>query len=196
MTWTAISALVETVARYVVLAGVAGALVVTATHWAVRAGHLGAFGPLPRGVRRLSDPLLRPLERRLVRWGRNPQDAPLWLLGASIFGGILVLSLIGWLLGWVSQVRLLMGGGPTDWLRFAVAGVTQLLMLALIVRVIASWFGFGAYTRWLRPAYWLTDWLLTPIQRRLPPMGALDLSPLVAYFALFLLRGILLALIP
>lgn len=196
MTWTGITTLAEAVARYAVLGGVAGSLLVLGTHWAVRAGHLATFGPLPRAVRRLSDPLLRPIERRLVRWGRNPQDAPLWLLGIALFGGILVLSVLSWLLGWITQVSRLAAGGPADWLRFVIAGATQLIMLALIVRVIASWFGLGRYTGWLRPAYWLTDWLLDPIRRRLPPTGGFDLSPIVAYFALFLLRGILLALIP
>lgn len=195
MTWTTVAALVETVARYAVLAGVAGAALVAATHWAVRGGHLGAFGALPRTVRRLSDPLLRPLERRLVRWGRNPQDAPLWLLGITIFGGILLLSLIGWLTGWIGQLAGLAGASPRAWARWAVGTGFQVLMLALIVRVVASWFGKGPYAPWLRPAYLLTDWLLNPIRRLLPPFGMIDLSPLVAYVVLILLRGLLLALL-
>ena len=35
----------------------------------------------------------------------------------------------------------------------------------------------------------LTDWLILPIARRLPPMGTLDLSPFVAYLVLLLLRA-------
>ena len=45
------------------------ALLVALTHWAVRAKHLGAFGAWPRFVRGWSDPLLKPLERRIVRSG-------------------------------------------------------------------------------------------------------------------------------
>jgi uncharacterized protein YggT (Ycf19 family) len=42
----------------------------------------------------------------------------------------------------------------------------------------------------------LTDWIVDPIRRILPPLGMIDLSPLVAYFALValhLIAGILLS---
>jgi YggT family protein len=195
LTWTAFASLLELLARYAVLLGVAGTAVVALTQWAVRQRHLEPFGALPRTVRRLSDPLVTRVERRLVRWGKNPQDAPLWLLGFTIIGGILLLSLLGWLTGWISQLILLAGASPRAWARWGVNTAFQIVMLALIVRVVASWFGKGPYTPWLRLAYRLTDWLVNPIRRLLPPFGMIDLSPLVAYVALILLRGLLLALL-
>ena len=66
------------------------------------------------------------------------------------------------------------------------------LMFALIVRVFSSWFGMGRHHRWVAWSYRLTDWLVEPIRRVLPTMGILDLSPLVAWFALSLIRGPLL----
>ena len=60
----------------------------------------------------------------------------------------------------------------------------QLLMLALIVRVIASWFGAFQYNRWVRPAYLLTDWFIVPLQKIIPPVGGFDLTPLVAWIVL------------
>jgi len=182
--------------RLLVLAAVAATVAVAATHWAVRAKHLSPFGAPARTVRRLSDPVLRPLEKRLVRWGRNPQDAPLWLVGLTVASGILLLSLLGWLTGWINQLLWLQSAGPITWVRFLVASVTQVLMLAILVRVIASWFGVSTLNRRMRPVAFLTDWLIEPIRRRLPPTGPLDLSPIVAYFVLFLLRGVLLALLP
>ncbi|HLQ58151.1 MAG TPA: YggT family protein, partial [Gemmatimonadales bacterium] len=59
--------------------------------------------------------------------------------------------------------------------------------------VIAAWFGMFRYSRWVRPAYILTDWFVEPIRRVVPPLGAFDLSPLVAMFALSILRQILLS---
>lgn len=196
MTWGSIADLVEAASRLLVLAAVAGAGVVAATHWAVRGKRLSPFGAPARTVRRISDPILRPLEKRLVRWGRNPQDAPLWLVGLTVGGGILLLSLVGWLTGWIEQLLWLRTASLTTWIRFLVASITQLLMLAILVRVIASWFGVSIFNRRMRPVAFLTDWLIEPIRRRLPPTGPLDLSPIVAYFALFLLRGILLTLLP
>ena len=47
----------------------------------------------------------------------------------------------------------------------------------------------------MRPAYALTDWLVGPISRVLPPMGMLDWSPLAAWLVLWLLRQFLLSVI-
>jgi len=61
--------------------------------------------------------------------------------------------------------------------------------------VIAAWFGMFRYSRWMRPAYILTDWIVGPIRRVVPPIGSFDLSPVVAMFALSLLRQILLSIV-
>jgi len=37
--------------------------------------------------------------------------------------------------------------------------------------------------------YWLTDWIVEPLRRILPPMGQLDFSPLVAWLLLMVLRA-------
>src|SRR5207249_4048908 len=83
-----------------------------------------------------------------------------------------------------------LGGNPVHagwWLvvLVAVAG-------ALLLRVVASWLGWFRYSRWIRPAYALTDWLVEPIRRLLPPAGAIDFSPLVAWLVLWVLRQVLL----
>ena len=89
----------------VVVAALATPSVVALTHWAVRRRTIDPFGAWPRFVRRISDPVLLPLERRVVRLGGSPQDAPLWLLGVVIVGGLVLLSLTRWLLGTASGWR-------------------------------------------------------------------------------------------
>jgi YggT family protein len=69
----------------------------------------------------------------------------------------------------------------------------KVFFYALIVRVIASWLGMFQYSRWMRPVYALTDWLVEPIRRVVPPIGMFDVSPLVALVVLWGLRYILLA---
>lgn len=182
--------------RILVLASASAAAVVALTHWAVRQKHLSAFGGFPRFVRRWSDPIVRPLERRMVRWGRNPQDAPLWLLGIAVLGGILLLSVMGWATGWIGQLLWLRQAGASQWAQFMVSSVTQILMLAILVRVIGSWVGATDFTPWMKPFVFLTEWLVAPIRRRLPTMGPFDLSPIVAYFVLILARAVLFVLIP
>lgn len=189
------AALFDLVLRSLTLAAAALAGLVAVTHWAVRARHLEPFGPWPTLVRRLSDPLLHPLERRLARFGRNPQEAPWWLFGLVVVGGILLLSTSRWLMGFAFTLAAMRDAPPAAWARFGVGLVFDILILALVIRVIGSWFGLSPYRGIGRPAWQLTNWLVEPIRRRLPAFGPLDLSPLIAYFALVLLRGLLLSLI-
>lgn len=182
-------------ARGLVLAGLVFAATVATTHWAVRSKRLQPFGPWARSMRRISDPLILPMERRMVRAGRNPQDAPMWFLGIVVLGGLVFLSLLGWLAGAWYRFGGLFGAGPRGWAFMAVNGAYSLLMLGLIVRVIGSWFGVDRYRPWMKPAYWLTDWMLTPIRRFLPATGMIDFSPLVAWLLLVVLRGFLLGFI-
>jgi len=158
--------------------------IVALTHSAVRAGRLSAFGPWPRFIRRLSDPVVRPLERRVTRFGGNPQDAPLWLLGIIVLGGLLLLTLAGWAGRTALRLRYLADAGPAAWLATALGLVFVTLRIALIVRVISSWFGISPYRRWMRPVFRLTDWMIVPLRRVLPTFGPFDLSPVVAYLLL------------
>jgi YggT family protein len=142
-----------------------------------------------KSVRSLSDPLLRPIEKQLVRRGGNPQDATFWLLGIAIIGGLVLISVTRWLSGVVASIIRLSDAPPGVWLLVAVDWTFGLLMLALIVRVIGSWVGQGRFSRWTGLAYKLTDWLVNPIQRVLPTFANVDLSPLVAYVALIIARA-------
>lgn len=165
------------------------------TYWLVRREHLAPFGPWPRAIRRVADPILRPLERRMVRAGRNPQDAPLWLFGFSVFGGLLLISLTDWLISIALRVQFAAASGPASIVPLLINAVFGILIAALIVRVVASWFGIGAYNRHFRPVMLLTEWLIAPIRRILPPFGMFDLSPLVAWVLLILLRSVALGLV-
>jgi len=196
LNWATAAAGVTTATRIIVLTAAVASAIVAATHWAIRRRYLQPFGPLSRTVRRLSDPVLRPLERRMVRWGRNPQDATVWLVGITVIAGIVLLSVVDWATGWIGQLLWLRQAGPSAWAQFLVTSVTQVLLLAILVRVIGSWVGAGDYTRWMRPFVFLTEWLVAPIRRRLPTLGPFDLSPIVAYFALILIRAVLFFLIP
>lgn len=124
----------------------------------------------------------------MISWGRNPQDAPLWLAGAVLLAGLALILAVRWLLGTAVLLNAMRGAGSGAWLRFAISGVFSLLMTAILIRVVGSWLGAGRYNRWMRPLYRVTDWLVEPIRRRLPPFGPIDLSPVAAYLLLLLLR--------
>jgi YggT family protein len=188
-------AVVDIVVRTVVVLALVYALVVAVTHWAVRSRRINPFGVWARAVRKMSDPVLLPLERRVIKAGGNPQDAPLWLVGLVIGGGLLLLTLTHWLIGMAAGLSLLASSGPRVWLRLLVSATFTILMAAILIRVIASWLGIGPYRRWMRPVMALTSWVIDPIRRILPPFGMFDFSPMVAWLVLYVVRGFVLSLL-
>ena len=189
------SDLLYTSVRVLVVAALVYAALVAVTHWAVRDRRINPFGAWPRFMRRLSDPAILRLERRILRSGGNPQNAPLWLLGIVIAGGLVLLSLTHWFIGMAAGLSYALSSGPRVWVRMLVNAVFTILMAALLIRVIASWLGIGPYRRWMRPIMALTNWIIDPIRRILPPVGMFDFSPMVAWLVLYVLRGFVLGLI-
>ncbi|HEU4525322.1 MAG TPA: YggT family protein [Gemmatimonadales bacterium] len=185
----------DTAVRAIVVVALVYASIVALTHWAVRSRKIGPFGPWPRLVRRLSDPVLLPLERRVIRFGGSPQDAPLWLLGIVVVGGLILVSLTNWILGMAGTLGALAYATPRDWIRLLVSWTFSLVMVAIFVRVIASWFGVSEYRRWMRPLVLLSDWIIQPIRRMLPAAGMIDFSPMVAWLVLWVARGFVLGLL-
>jgi YggT family protein len=185
----------DTAVRTLVIVALAYASLVAITHWALRNRRISHFGPWPRLVRKVSDPVLLRLERRIIAAGGSPQNAPLWLVGLVIAAGLVLLTLTHWLFGIVASLSVAAEGGLRVWLRMGVSAVFTILMAAILIRVIASWFGIGPYRRWMRPVVALTDWIIEPIRRILPPFGMFDFSPMVAWLVLYVARGFVLGLI-
>jgi YggT family protein len=70
--------------------------------------------------------------------------------------------------------------------------------LLLFAYILTSWIRLP-YSPWLnrvqRFLYDVCDPYLRIFRRFLPPLGPLDLSPMVAIFVLFILRGVLISLL-
>ena len=177
-----------TVVRYLVFAVVALSSLVALGSWLVRTRRVSPFSALGRGLRSSTDSVLRPLERRIVRMGGNPAHAGGWLVVITAVAGIVLVSLLGWLMTTFESAQAAALSGPRATVSLIVDLAYRIVIFALLVRVIASWFGLHRYSRWLRPAYIVTDWIVEPIRRIVPPLGAMDVSPLVAWFALWLIR--------
>jgi len=181
--------------RYVVFAAFAASALVALASWLVRTRRISPFGALGRTLRSASDPLIRPVETRLVRAGGNPAHAGWWLVVAVAAAGVLLVTLGNWLVETAYGVAAAFSGGPRAAIALAVIVAYKIIVVALVVRVLASWLGYFRYSRWLRPAYALTDWVVEPIRRVLPPTGGLDWSPLAAWLALWVLERLLLTIV-
>jgi YggT family protein len=188
--------IVVDVLRWMTFAVFAASALAALGSWAVRTRRIAPHSGTGRAIRRLTDPVLHPMERMLIRRGSNPQNAGWWLVGAALVGGIVLISLARWLV--LQGLRFGAAGsyGPRAVIALVIYYAGQLVIIALIVRVIGSWFGIGRFNRWMRPAYFLTDWIVQPLRKVIPPIGMIDITPIVAwaliqFVALPLLLGIL-----
>jgi YggT family protein len=169
--------------------------IVAGTHWLVRRGTLPPFHPWTRAVRSASGPLLRPVATTVVRRGGNPQDAAYWLLAAAVVAGLVLVYTLEWVFRYGQATASAFSAGPRGIVAFLLASAFDLVILALLVRVIGSWFGFGRWTGWMRPFHLATEWIVRPLRRVIPPVGGFDLSPLAAWVILIFARRVVLILL-
>ena len=167
--------------------------VIFAVDWLVRTRRISPFNPVARFFRTSVDPLLAPVERRVVRAGGLPASAPWWALAAVVVGGIVLITLLGFLRGWIGSAVYAVSAGPRGVLVLLVSLTFGLLQAALLVRVLSSWFRMSPYSAWIRWSFVLTEPILGPLRRVIPPFGMMDVTPIVAYFLLRIFASLLLS---
>ena len=141
------------------------------------------YNPLSQFIVRITKPLLNPL-RRVIPGYHGWDFASLvlaWLVLSLELG--LVIALNGH------------GAQPVVAMALAIPELASLLInifiVALLIQVILSWVSPGGYNPAVSLIYSLTQPLLGPVQRRMPAMGGLDLSPMVVMIGLYLLKMLL-----
>lgn len=130
------------------------------------------YNPVSQFLVHITNPPLRPLRRIIPGYG-GMDSASLLLM---VLLKAVEISLLG----------LIAGGGipaPLGLLVISLAECLQLViyifMFAIFIVVILSWVNPGAYNPATVLLYRLTEPLLAPARRLIPPIGGLDLSPLV-----------------
>lgn len=183
-----------TAIRLVVLAVVAVLAVLFLLDWAVRTRKVGPFSALARFCRKHVDPLVAPMERRIVRAGGVPSSAPLWALGVAVVAGIILISLSNYVVEQILIANYAVNSGPGGLYRLLVMWTFTILRAALLVRVLSSWFPISPYSPWVRWAFALSEPILKPLRQIVPNMGMIDITPIIAYFALGLLQNVFLSI--
>ncbi len=144
------------------------------------------YNPLAQFVVKVTNPLLRPLRRVIPPVGRlDTASVVLWLL-LTVIELLLITLLLGRPVPAVPGLLL-----------WAVADMLNLLiwiwLFCIFVLAIASWINPGAYNPALSIMARIAEPVLRPVRRLLPPMGGLDLSPMLAILGLFLAQMLIVA---
>jgi len=151
---------------------------------------INPFNRVARFFRGSVDPLMLPVERAILRAGGAPASAPWWALVAFAVFGIALISLLEFLGGVFYQVAVV-SGQPSQAPMLLLSWAFSFLKLALMVRVLSSWFPVSPYSKWVRWSYVLTDWLINPLRRVIPLLGMIDITPIVAWFLIGLIQKFL-----
>jgi YggT family protein len=151
---------------------------------------LNPFGWLARTTRRLADPITVPVAKSMARMGINPKYSPLVTILITILLGWFVLQLarsiansLGGMLFGIQQ------GAPTLVIGHILYGLLSVYGLLIFMRIVFSWGMVSYRNRVMRFLVDTTEPLLGPLRRIIPPLGMIDISPLVAFFIVWLFQS-------
>ena len=151
---------------------------------------LNPFAWTSRTVRRLTDGFVMPVRGGLRQFGMDPKFAPLVVIILVIVLGYFVAQLantIGVTIAGVwDSVRL---GGIFAAIGYVIYGLLSVYLILIIARVVLSWGQLTYRNRLMRFLINVTEPLLGPLRRTLPPLGPFDISPLVASVIILFLRA-------
>jgi YggT family protein len=179
------------VLRPVVFAAGALAAVAAVVSYSVRTRKISPFSPFARFTRDRVDPwLIAPVERRILRAGGTPYAAPWWALAAVVIGGLVLLSVVGFVRDQLMMLAYMSASG-SSLAALLVRWTFSVLRVALFARVISSWVGGSAYSKWWRWSYVLTEWFLGPMRQVIPTIGMIDITVILAYFGMGILERVI-----
>lgn len=164
--------------------------VIAILDWMVRKYRVNAFHPLATFLRRTVAPILKPVERSVVRAGGLPTAAPLWTLAFAIIAGIVIITLTDMVIQQIASIWFGLRGGPRGIYLVLVRWTFSILQIAIIIRVLSSWVPISPYSRFMRLVYSLTEPILGPLRQFVPRLGFFDITPIIAFFLLRLLESV------
>jgi YggT family protein len=145
------------------------------------------YNPISQFVVRLTNPLLVPLRRMIPPLGRVDSASLVLALAVQTLGTLVALAMIGYMPGNFLLV-----------LAWSLIGILSLIVkiyfFAILALIIFSWIAPQAHHPGLALLYQLTEPVMAPFRRLLPPVGGMDLSPILVFVSIniaeILLRGI------
>lgn len=142
------------------------------------------YNPVSQFLVKITSPVLVPLRRILPSAGKIDTSSLVLMLAVQMLAILLILLLRG-------------AGVPLATLVFlSLAELVSLLfniyIFAIIIMAILSWVNPGTYNPVTGLLYSLTEPVIRPFRKLLPPMGGMDLTPMLAIIALYVLKMLVL----
>lgn len=143
------------------------------------------YNPVSQFVVRVTSPILRPLRRFIPGYGGIDVASLVLMLGLQLLELWLVVTLTG------------QGRSPGAMMALALGELLSmainLYIFSIIVQIILSWVMPNTYHPVVNLLYRINEPLLGRARRLLPPIGGLDLSPILVFLGLQLLKILVVA---
>jgi YggT family protein len=152
----------------------------------------GKIGRLGYRVRKLTEKYVYPAMRFLATYRINVKWAPILTLLIAFVIFYFALQIVGNTLfiidGLASGVVM---GNPKMIIGFILYALLSVLILFIFIRVLSSWFVFTKNT-FMGFVKRVTDPIMLPVQRLIPPVAMFDLSAMIVLIVVSLLQGVVL----
>lgn len=142
------------------------------------------YNPVSQFLVRVTNPVLQPLRRVIPSIGKLDTSAVVVMLALQMLSFVVIALLRG---GQLSVPALLILSTAE-----LIGLFLNVLLFSILVQVIISWVNPGTYNPAISLLYSLTEPVLRPCRRLIPPISGIDLSPLVALIAIQLIKMLLL----
>jgi YggT family protein len=180
----AVLASVSGTLRTLLLAGGLVFAAVATVDWAVRTRRINPFNGVSRFMRTRVEPRIAGIERQVARMGGHPSATPWWALVVYVVSAVLLLAGLDMIASLLGEAYAAVTLGSAGLLSLVIRWTFAFLRLALLVRIIASWLPRLASRPWIAWSFGSTEWMLRPLRRVIPSLGVMDITPIIAYFAL------------
>ena len=134
-------------------------------------------------LKRATDPMIVPI-RRLGRVQARAKIAPFIAILLIILIGYFVVQVASSVLNTIAGILYAVTSGvpgfPIAIVGYLVFGLLGLYTLAIFVRIFLSYGALGYGNRWMRFMIRITEPLMGPLRRYIPPV-AFEISPIVAF---------------
>ena len=139
--------------------------------------------PLAQGILKLTSPVIIPLRRIVPSFGRLDTATVLVAFIVQYLAILLILLIIG---------------ASESFSAISITAIVKLMLLslnlfmfAIFVRIILSWISPGQYNPATAIITTLTEPILRPVRRLIPPLGGFDISPIFVIIGLGALTRVL-----
>ncbi|MES2663610.1 MAG: YggT family protein, partial [Pseudomonadota bacterium] len=140
------------------------------------------YNPASQMIVRLTQPVLAPIRRIVPPMGSMDLASLIFFILLITIKNIIFASLLGVPFSGHLLITILKNIGSL---------IINFFIVVIIIQVIASWIAPSNYNPYLAFLNQLSEPILMPIRRILPPLGGLDFSALVALILLNFLQTLL-----